>query len=107
MTLPGFGAREPFLPRCNFPNRRVSLPANQLPTPMIHIISSIIVGFIVGLLARAVVPGMQHYGFWMTALLGIAGSFMGGLLGRLFSKPAEGSSFHPAGFLMSISGRWC
>ena len=71
---------------------------------MIHIISSVIVGFIVGLLARAVVPGMQHYGFWMTALLGIAGSFVGGLLGRLFSKPAEGSSFHPAGFAMSIIG---
>ena len=33
---------------------------------MIHIITSIIVGFIVGLLARALLPGMQHYGFIMT-----------------------------------------
>ena len=71
---------------------------------MIHIITSIIVGFIVGLLARALLPGMQHYGFIMTVLIGVAGSFVGGLLGRLFKKPAEGSSFHPAGFLMSIVG---
>ena len=71
---------------------------------MIHIISSIIVGFIVGLLARALVPGMQHYTFIMTTLLGIAGSFVGGLLGRLIKKPAEGVPFHPAGFLMSIVG---
>lgn len=71
---------------------------------MIHIITSIIVGFIVGLLARALLPGMQHYGFIMTVLIGVAGSFVGGLLGRLFKKPVEGEPFHPAGFLMSIVG---
>ena len=69
---------------------------------MLHIIWSIIIGFIIGLIARAIMPGMQHLGFIMTALLGIAGSIVGGLIGRLFSKPAPGSSFHPAGFLMSV-----
>jgi uncharacterized membrane protein YeaQ/YmgE (transglycosylase-associated protein family) len=71
---------------------------------MLHIIWSIIVGFIVGWLARAVMPGAQHLGFIMTTLLGIGGSIVGGLIARLFSKPAPGSSFHPAGFIMSIIG---
>jgi uncharacterized membrane protein YeaQ/YmgE (transglycosylase-associated protein family) len=71
---------------------------------MLHIIWSIIVGFIVGLIARSIMPGMQHLGFIMTTLLGIGGSIVGGLIARLFSKPAPGSSFHPAGFIMSIIG---
>jgi uncharacterized membrane protein YeaQ/YmgE (transglycosylase-associated protein family) len=71
---------------------------------MLHIIWYIIVGFIVGLIARAIMPGAQHLGFIMTTLLGIAGSIVGGLIGRLFSKPEPGSSFHPAGFIMSLIG---
>lgn len=71
---------------------------------MLHIIWSIIVGFIIGLIARAVMPGMQHLGFIATTLLGIGGSIIGGLIGRLFSRPEPGSSFHPAGFIMSIIG---
>jgi uncharacterized membrane protein YeaQ/YmgE (transglycosylase-associated protein family) len=71
---------------------------------MLHIIWSIIVGFIIGLIARAIMPGMQHLGFIMTTLLGIGGSIVGGLIGRLFSKPEPGSSFHPAGLIMSILG---
>lgn len=71
---------------------------------MLHIIWSIIVGFIVGLIARAIMPGMQHMGFIMTVLLGVAGSIVGGLIARLFSRPAPGTPFHPAGFIMSIMG---
>ena len=71
---------------------------------MLHIIWSIIVGFIVGLIARAIVPGTQHMGFVMTAILGIIGSLVGGLIARLFSRPPEGSKFHPAGFILSILG---
>ncbi len=37
---------------------------------MLHIIWSIIVGFIVGLIARSIMPGIQHLGFIMTTLLG-------------------------------------
>ena len=71
---------------------------------MLHIIWYIIVGFIVGLIARAIMPGAQHLGFIMTTLLGIGGSIIGGLIGRLFSKPEPGSAFHPAGLIMSIIG---
>lgn len=71
---------------------------------MLHIIWSIIVGFVVGLIARALVPGAQHLGFLATTVLGIVGSLVGGLLGRLISKPREGAAFHPAGFFLSIVG---
>ena len=71
---------------------------------MLHIIWSIIVGFIIGLCARALMPGAQHLGFIATTLLGVGGSIVGGLIGRLFSKPQPGAVFHPAGFIMSIIG---
>jgi uncharacterized membrane protein YeaQ/YmgE (transglycosylase-associated protein family) len=71
---------------------------------MINIIWHIIVGFVVGLVARAVMPGAQHLGLIMTTLLGIVGGVVGGLIGRLFSKPEPGSTFHPAGFIMSVIG---
>jgi uncharacterized membrane protein YeaQ/YmgE (transglycosylase-associated protein family) len=71
---------------------------------MLHIIWYVIVGFIIGLIARAVMPGAQHLGLIMTTLLGIAGGIVGGFIGRLFSKPEPGASFHPARFIMSIIG---
>jgi len=71
---------------------------------MLHFIWYIIVGFIVGLIARAIMPGAQHLGFIMTTLIGIGGSIVGGLIARLFSKPEPGATFHPAGFIMSIIG---
>ena len=71
---------------------------------MLHIIWSIIVGFIVGLIASALMPGAAHMGFWMTSLIGIGGSVVGGLIARIFSRPKDGAFFHPAGFLLSIIG---
>jgi uncharacterized membrane protein YeaQ/YmgE (transglycosylase-associated protein family) len=71
---------------------------------MLHIIWYIIVGFIVGLVARAVIPGAQSMGLIMTTLLGIVGGIVGGFIGRLFSKPQPGSAFHPAGLIMSVIG---
>ena len=71
---------------------------------MLHIIWSIIIGFIAGLIARFLVPGADSMGFMLTTLLGVAGSIVGGLIGRVISKPVEGAKFHPAGFLMSIVG---
>ena len=71
---------------------------------MLHILWSLITGFIIGLLARALLPGGDQMGFLATSLLGIAGSFVGGLIGRLIRPPEEGAAFHPAGFFMSIVG---
>ncbi|HZP66159.1 MAG TPA: GlsB/YeaQ/YmgE family stress response membrane protein [Rudaea sp.] len=71
---------------------------------MLHLIWSVIVGFIVGLIARAVMPGVHHLGFWMTVLLGIGGSLVGGLIGMVLKRPVAGAAFHPAGFFLSIIG---
>jgi uncharacterized membrane protein YeaQ/YmgE (transglycosylase-associated protein family) len=69
---------------------------------MIHILWYIIVGFIVGWIAKAIMH--VHLGLVATCLLGIIGSIVGGLIARLWSRPADGAPFHPAGFIMSIIG---
>ena len=71
---------------------------------VIHIVWAIIVGFIVGLIARAIMPGAQHLGFLATTCLGIVGSLLGGFLGSLVSRPKQGSWIHPAGFFLSLLG---
>jgi uncharacterized membrane protein YeaQ/YmgE (transglycosylase-associated protein family) len=71
---------------------------------MFHILWSIVAGFFIGLIARAILPGADHMGSLATIGVGIVGSLIGGFLGRLLKKPEPGSSFHPAGFLMSIVG---
>lgn len=71
---------------------------------LFHLLWSLIVGFFVGLIARAVVPGADKMGLILTTVLGIVGSVIGGFIGGLVSKPPEGSRFHAAGFLLSIVG---
>ena len=71
---------------------------------MIHIISSIMVGFFIVVLSRALGPGVQVYGFLITALFVVAGAFAGGLLGRMLAEPTDTKAFHPPGFLLSIGG---
>jgi uncharacterized membrane protein YeaQ/YmgE (transglycosylase-associated protein family) len=70
---------------------------------MLHLIWMILVGFIVGLIARAIMPGADHFGFWITSLIGIGGSLVGGIIGGLFSRSPDGR-FHAAGLIMSIIG---
>jgi uncharacterized membrane protein YeaQ/YmgE (transglycosylase-associated protein family) len=71
---------------------------------MLHLIWHILTGLVVGLLARAVLPGADSMGLIATICLGIVGSLVGGFSGRLIKKPEPGSSFHPAGFFMSLVG---
>jgi len=65
---------------------------------------STVARIIVGLLARWFYPGAIHLGFIYTTLLGIGGSLIGGFIGGLIKRPADGQMFHPAGFIMSIIG---
>jgi len=51
-----------------------------------------------------IMPGAEHMGILITGVLGVAGSFLGGLIARIFSKPPEGAPFHPAGIILSIVG---
>jgi len=69
------------------------------------IIGIIIVGLIAGFLARAIVPGRQSMGIGATILLGIVGSFIGGLLGYLiFGRDAGDGFVQPSGWIGSIIG---
>ena len=70
---------------------------------ILGIIGMIIVGFIVGVLARFFYPGAVEMSFWMTVLLGIGGALVGGVLTSLLWKTTDGK-FHRAGFVMSIIG---
>ncbi len=68
------------------------------------IIWMIIIGAIVGLLARALMPGQQSMGWIGTILLGIVGSFVGGFLSTLVGSNGSVADLHPAGFLWSLIG---
>jgi uncharacterized membrane protein YeaQ/YmgE (transglycosylase-associated protein family) len=67
------------------------------------IIGWIVFGFVVGVIARFIMPGRQAMGALMTILLGIAGSFFGGFLGSLFSGERASLST-PSGWIGSIIG---
>ena len=67
------------------------------------IIWTIIVGLIVGAVARWIMPGTQNMSWIMTSVLGIVGSIVGGFVSSLIWKSPDGK-FHPAGWIMSILG---
>ncbi|HVN36066.1 MAG TPA: GlsB/YeaQ/YmgE family stress response membrane protein [Casimicrobiaceae bacterium] len=70
---------------------------------IMHIVWTIIVGLIVGILARWIYPGTIPMAWWLTALIGIGGSIVGGFIGGLIWRSPDGR-FHPAGWIMSIIG---
>lgn len=60
-----------------------------------------IVGLIVGALAKAIMPGRDPGGIWITMLIGIVGAFVAGFIGRALGwyEPGQG-----AGLIASILG---
>ena len=60
-----------------------------------------LVGFVVGLVARAVLPGTQSLGLVLTTVLGIAGSFAAGYIGQAIGWYEAGQG---AGFIGSVIG---
>ncbi len=68
---------------------------------MFGIIGWIIFGFIVGAIAKFLMPGRDPGGFIVTILLGIVGSVVGGYIGRTLGLYGPES---PAGFIMSLIG---
>lgn len=63
----------------------------------------IVFGLVVGLLARAVMPGRQSMGWGMTAVLGVVGSFVGGFLVSLVTNNRV-TDFNTAGLIGSVLG---
>ena len=60
-----------------------------------------VIGFVVGLIARAILPGTQSLGIILTAVLGIAGAFLAGFAGQAMGLYTSGQ---PAGFIASVVG---
>jgi len=65
------------------------------------ILWAIVIGFIVGLLARFVMPGRDAHGFIVTTLLGIAGALVATFLGQVLGIYAVGQA---AGFIGAVVG---
>ncbi|MEP6945307.1 MAG: GlsB/YeaQ/YmgE family stress response membrane protein [Acidobacteriota bacterium] len=73
---------------------------------MFEIIYQLIAGLIVGMIARLILPGRENFppgaiGWLLTAVLGIAGAFLGTILHRLIPFT---SANYAAGWIMSILG---
>ena len=68
---------------------------------MMHWIWTILIGFVAGLIAKAVTPGAGPSGFWLTSILGIAGAIVATFIGQAMGWYSEGQ---PAGFIASIVG---
>ena len=64
-----------------------------------HYLWMALVGFVVGLIARAILPGSQSLGIVLTAVLGIAGSFAAGFVGQALGWYQAGQG---AGFIASV-----
>ena len=71
-------------------------------TTLGSILGWIVFGLVVGALARLILPGRQSMSLVMTILLGVAGSFVGGLISSLVFGGEIG--FHATDFLWSLIG---
>jgi len=66
------------------------------------IFAYMLIGLIVGILARIAMPPTQLVGFWGSALLGMAGGIIGGLIGSVFAPNEVFSSVHPLGLVLAL-----
>ncbi len=69
---------------------------------MFGILGWIVFGLVVGVIAKLLMPGRDPGGFIITILLGIAGSVLGGFVGRALGMYGPGT--RGAGWIMSILG---
>lgn len=72
---------------------------------LVDIIGWIVIGLIVGAIARFLVPGRDPMGCVMTMVLGIAGAILGGYISRfIFGHTATTTGYARPGFLVSLVG---
>ncbi|MBK9595572.1 MAG: GlsB/YeaQ/YmgE family stress response membrane protein [Rhodocyclales bacterium] len=60
---------------------------------------TIVLGLVIGVIAKFLHPGKENMGFLMTILLGVAGSFLAGVVGQFFGWYRAGEG---AGFIASV-----
>jgi uncharacterized membrane protein YeaQ/YmgE (transglycosylase-associated protein family) len=66
-----------------------------------HLLWTLLIGLIIGAVAKLLMPGKDPGGFIVTMLIGIAGSFVATYIGQVLGWYQEGQS---AGFIMSVLG---
>ncbi len=66
-----------------------------------HIIWMVVIGFVIGLVAKMLTPGRDPSGFFITAAIGIVGSLIASYGGQALGLYAAGE---PAGFIASVIG---
>jgi uncharacterized membrane protein YeaQ/YmgE (transglycosylase-associated protein family) len=63
------------------------------------IVWTIVLGFVIGVMAKFLHPGKENMGFIATVVLGIGGSFLAGVIGQYFGWYQAGEG---AGFIASV-----
>jgi uncharacterized membrane protein YeaQ/YmgE (transglycosylase-associated protein family) len=67
-----------------------------------QIIGLIVVGLIIGALARLITPGKQHMSMLATLLLGVVGAFIGGTIGGLLNDNTSPFELNILGFVFAV-----
>jgi uncharacterized membrane protein YeaQ/YmgE (transglycosylase-associated protein family) len=68
------------------------------------IIGWIVLGLIVGVIAKLILPGRQGGGWILTLILGVVGAFLGGFIGKLVFGVGLGGFFDIRTWLLAIVG---
>ncbi|MBL8817185.1 MAG: GlsB/YeaQ/YmgE family stress response membrane protein [Planctomyces sp.] len=70
---------------------------------LMNVLSWLVFGLVVGSIARFLIPGRQNMGWFLTTVLGIVGSMVGGAI-SWFLFGQRGDQINPAGLIMSTIG---
>ena len=62
---------------------------------------TILIGLVIGIVAKLLMPGRDPGGFIVTTIIGVGGAIVGGFVGQTLGLYRDGE---PAGFLMSVAG---
>lgn len=69
---------------------------------MFQILGLIVVGLVIGALARLIKPGKQRMSILATLLLGVVGAFIGGFIGSLFNDETSIFELNVVGFIIAV-----
>ena len=81
--------------------KNIAIQSCRATVAYMSLLWTLLIGLVVGLVAKALMPGRDPGGFIITALIGIAGAFVAHMLGRSMGWYTEGQ---PAGFIASVIG---
>jgi uncharacterized membrane protein YeaQ/YmgE (transglycosylase-associated protein family) len=66
-----------------------------------HYLWMIVIGFVIGAIAKALMPGKDPGGFLLTSIIGMVGALIAGFMGHALGWYGEGE---PVGFIASVLG---